>query len=86
MSLDAVIMLCGALVAILPFLGFPIAWDDVFYVILGVIVLLLGIAVRRNVHKTQAELKRERQRHTPPTTFTESSPREEIHEERRPTF
>jgi hypothetical protein len=47
MSLDALIMLAGFLVAILPFLGFPIQWDNIILVILGVVVIALGIFVRR---------------------------------------
>ena len=47
MTLDVLIMGTGALVAFLPFLGFPTEWDTVIFVILGVIVVLLGIVVRR---------------------------------------
>ena len=47
MTLDALIMLCGTLVALLPFLGFPLRWDNVILVILGVFVIALGIIVRR---------------------------------------
>ena len=47
MTLDSLIMLCGVLVAILPFLGFPNSWDSVMFVILGVIMVSLGIVVRR---------------------------------------
>ena len=47
MSLDALIMLMGALVAVLPFLGFPNRWDSILFVIAGVIIVLLGIIVRR---------------------------------------
>jgi len=47
MTLDALIMLVGALVAMLPFLGFPNSWDTVFFFILGIVVIALGIIVRR---------------------------------------
>ncbi len=47
MTLDSLIMFCGVLVAVLPFLGFPNSWDTVFFVILGVLVISLGIVVRR---------------------------------------
>ncbi|MBM3272674.1 hypothetical protein FJY94_05405 [Candidatus Kaiserbacteria bacterium] len=47
MTLDSVIMLVGAAIAVLPFLGFPQRWDAVLYFVLGVIVVGLGIAVRR---------------------------------------
>lgn len=47
MTLDSLIMLSGVLVAILPFLGFPNSWDSVMFVILGVIMVSLGVVVRR---------------------------------------
>lgn len=47
MTLDALIMLTGTFVALLPFLGFPLKWDNVILVILGVCIVILGIAVRR---------------------------------------
>jgi hypothetical protein len=47
MTLDALIMLAGAFVAALPFLGFPRSWDTVLFVIAGFIVIALGIVVRR---------------------------------------
>ncbi len=47
MTLDSLIMLCGAFVAILPFLGFPNSWDTVIFLILGVCIISLGIVVRR---------------------------------------
>lgn len=49
MSLDALIIFVGALVAILPFLGFPISWDHAMFFILGVCVIVLGIAARRRL-------------------------------------
>ncbi|MBM3260884.1 hypothetical protein FJY93_00525 [Candidatus Kaiserbacteria bacterium] len=58
MTLDAVIMLVGAIVAILPFLGFPSSWDSVLYFILGVIVIALGIVVRRRSAHTTSDAKR----------------------------
>lgn len=48
MTLDSLIMLTGALVALLPFLGFPESWDMVIFFLLGVLVIGLGIAVRRH--------------------------------------
>ena len=47
MRKDVMIMLWGAFVAFLPFLGFPNSWDAVLMVIAGVCVISLGIAVRR---------------------------------------
>ena len=47
MTLDALIMALGAFVAILPFLGFPIKWDTALLVAVGIIIIVLGIVVRR---------------------------------------
>ncbi|MDO8514581.1 MAG: hypothetical protein Q7S50_03495 [bacterium] len=49
MSLDALIMLTGAFVALLPFLGFPNSWDTVFFFLAGVLMIALGIVVRRRL-------------------------------------
>ena len=40
-------MLAGALVAVMPFLGFPASFDTVIFFVLGVVVISLGIIVRR---------------------------------------
>lgn len=47
MTLDTVIMLLGALVAALPFLQFPQDWTNFFAFLAGIIIIGLGIAVRR---------------------------------------
>ena len=47
MSLDALIMLAGAIVAVMPFLGFPLNWQQWIIFLLGIAVIGLGIAVRR---------------------------------------
>lgn len=47
MTLDALIMGAGALVALLPFLGFPQSWDKILFFLLGAFVIALGIVVRR---------------------------------------
>ncbi len=47
MTLDALIMLSGVLVAALPFLGFPNTWDTWIFFAVGVFVIALGIVVRR---------------------------------------
>ncbi len=75
MTLDALIMLCGALVAILPFLGFPSSWDSVLFLIVGVAVVALGIAVRRRGLKPPRErLSRIREG----DVFAESAPETDI--------
>lgn len=47
MTIDTLIMLSGALVAALPFLGFPNSWDNVIFLAAGAFVISLGIIVRR---------------------------------------
>lgn len=47
MTLDTVIMLFGAFVAVLPFLQFPVDWMNFFAFLAGIIIIGLGIAVRR---------------------------------------
>ena len=73
MTTDALIILSGALVAVLPFLGFPGSWDHVFYFVLGIFIVALGIAVRRRQVARRPEVK--------PTLFAESSPNTAHHEE-----
>jgi hypothetical protein len=67
MTLDALIMFAGFFVAILPFLGFPIQWDNILLVAAGIFIIALGILVRR----------RGVARSTKPQnlTYTESTPR-----------
>ena len=56
MTIDALIMLSGAFVAVLPFLGFPNSWDTFFFVFAGVLTIALGIVVRRRpARKATAE-------------------------------
>ncbi len=47
MSLDALIMFSGFLVALIPFLGFPNSWDSIIFLVLGIFIIGLGIIVRR---------------------------------------
>lgn len=51
MTLDALVIFSGAVVAILPFLGFPSSWDHAIFFILGLFVIALGIAVRRRLNQ-----------------------------------
>jgi len=49
MTIDALIMLSGAFVAALPFLGFPNSWDTAFFLAAGIVIIALGIVVRRRL-------------------------------------
>jgi hypothetical protein len=70
MTVDALIMLCGALVALMPFLGFPANWDSIIFFILGIFVVALGIAVRRQQVRKQ-EVRRPLRK---PELYSESTP------------
>ena len=72
MTIDALIMLMGALIATLPFLGFPIRMDNIILVALGIIVIALGIIVRRKLGRSAEPGLRK----TGGTTYMESSPRQ----------
>jgi len=62
MGKDVILMLLGAWVALLPFLGFPSSWDKVLFLASGVIIISVGISIRRaktasrvgNVNKNNA--------------------------------
>lgn len=56
MTIDALIMFSGAFVAILPFLGFPNSWDTFFLLAAGILIVALGIVVRRRLGRTQGML------------------------------
>lgn len=49
MTLDALIILAGTIVAMLPFLGFPHRWLQVILFIAGISIVILGIVVRRRL-------------------------------------
>ena len=49
MTLDALVIFAGGVVATLPFLGFPSTWDHAVYFFAGIFVIVLGIAVRRRL-------------------------------------
>ncbi len=47
MTLDALIIFSGTLVALVPYMGLPRVWDDRLLVVLGLLIITLGIIVRR---------------------------------------
>ncbi|RJQ34434.1 hypothetical protein C4568_02615 [Candidatus Parcubacteria bacterium] len=49
MTVDALTILAGVVVAVLPFLGFPSSWVRVILFILGLCIVILGIVVRRRL-------------------------------------
>ncbi|MDO8482111.1 MAG: hypothetical protein Q7S75_03455 [bacterium] len=67
MTLDTLIMLSGAFVASLPFLGFPNSWDSALFFIAGIFIISLGITVRRRWgHSTKPQSRNE-------STFVENN-------------
>lgn len=62
MSLDTLIMFLGALTALLPFLGFPNSWDKIIFLVVGVIIIVLGIMVRRRGKSAAAPRVESRER------------------------
>lgn len=53
MTLDTLIIFAGAFVAALPFLGFPSSWDTVLLLLAGVLIIGLGVTLRRGVGEKQ---------------------------------
>jgi len=72
MTLDALIMLSGGFVAVLPFLGFPNSWDSVFFFLAGVFIIGLGIVVRRRGLGVM-DVKKDESRSADSTTHTSQS-------------
>jgi hypothetical protein len=68
MTIDTLIVLCGVLVTLIPFLGFPLAIDNVILVVLGLSVIFLGIVVRRRASLRRSGSSRRNE------TFVESVP------------
>ena len=59
MTLDALIIFAGSFVAVLPFLGFPSSWDRVLFLLAGIFVIGLGIALRRRGYPEKKEPQNE---------------------------
>jgi hypothetical protein len=59
MGRDMFIMLLGIWIAILPFLGFPGSWDRIFFLISGIILISIGISLRRSKNSNGIEMKKE---------------------------
>lgn len=75
MTLDALIMLSGAFIATLPFLGLPNSWDTVLFFVAGVFVIGLGITVRRREKDSGSASS-----HAAPQHFVDHMPRPQAHE------
>ncbi len=49
MSKEALVILLGAIVALLPFLGLPGSWRTTLLCVCGLVLVLLGVLLRREV-------------------------------------
>ncbi len=78
MTIDALIMLAGAVAAALPFLGFPSSIDTILYVIDGMFIIALGIVVRRRGKDPYVPQQKNG------GSFTESSPMAPVRHEETP--
>ena len=65
-------MLIGAIVAILPHLGFPDSIDSALYFLLGCAVIAVGIVVRRRF--SHSPIFERRSMHIRKDTFVEATP------------
>ncbi len=66
MTLDALTMFIGTLVALVPYMGLPRTWDDRLLVVLGIFIIAIGIVLRRRKYRPSVK----------PEAFVESAPRE----------
>lgn len=84
MTLDALIMLSGALVAFLSVAGFPPSLYKPMFFILGVFTIALGIVVRRQRGKWETMMRqsgsvpRQSAQMPPPLSAHEAQTREEV--------
>lgn len=61
----------GFLVAIIPFMGIPKDWKDIFYIACGIAVISLSIMIRRELHEVLKALHTTD--HIVTGTYTESA-------------
>lgn len=68
MGKDILVIIFGAWVAIQSFLGLPLFWDTIVYVILGLCIVGLGVLLRRDsLHRRENETRQSE-------TFAENAP------------
>jgi len=66
------IFVLGLFVALMPFSGFPIAWKNTLYILLGLAIVVLSVLIRRELHEV---LRRLHDSHEIKTdTFSQNSP------------
>lgn len=77
MTLDSLILLTGVLVATMPFLGFPNSWDRIIFLVLGIVVIALGIIVRRRTPRKSSKRDALFEEHMPARSATVSEAHED---------
>lgn len=55
MSKQNTIIIFGILVAIMPYLGFPLSWRKGFFLCSGIIITILGYSVGKEIKKLKIE-------------------------------
>lgn len=69
MTIEGLIVFSGIVITVLPFLGFPLAIDNIILVALGIVVIVLGIIIRRRSERRNRLSART-------TSYAESVPRD----------
>jgi len=63
----------GVLVALTPFLGFPIGGKNFIYIVSGILIVVLSVLIRRELHEVLRHLHTE---NVSTGTFVDSKPAE----------
>jgi len=84
MSKNKIIISLGALVALLPFLGFPTSWESVLEVIVGLAIILTSIwstIDKKLIQKAKAQKRQSQRQVFEEAVSTENLEEEEINNE-----
>ena len=57
MSRESIVFVLGVLILIIPYLGIPEQWKVYFFVITGIILMLIGYSLRRSAYLRSIEHK-----------------------------
>jgi uncharacterized membrane protein len=47
MSKRLTLLFLGIIIILMPFLGFPSSWKNIFFVVVGLVIVLISLAMRR---------------------------------------
>lgn len=60
MNKNKIILILAVILALMPFLGFPSSWKDFFYVITGLLIIMLSLMKKRTeLKKNSSEISTE---------------------------